>query len=244
MLPRILINLFSTHKEYSNIILLIGSILFLFFMAPLAQKAGGVGSELKSLMAEDEMNVENKAKTKYEEDDNSEPFGYLSFTVYPGYKRIRLDRENTIGFSENILVPVGNHWVEIISPQGYADTSFKVEVLNGQLNHIVIQLRDKMTGKLAPKSQQKFVSSGTSPFWISVQVGCIAGSIALGYLAYREDIQAQESIDNYENLTASAGANDFGQHYDEADQHVKLRNGMIGLSVLSLIAGVVVWIVK
>jgi hypothetical protein len=161
----------------------------------------------------------------------------LSFSVFPGFKRIRLDRENTIGFSENILVPAGGHWIEIISPKGYADTSFKIEVGSGESVQMVVQLRDKLTGKLAPVSEKPKKRESKGAFWTVLEITCVSIGVVAGYLSYRQETMASEAQEKYENADVRTDPDVFSELHDKAANHVSMRNSMAVVSAASLLIG-------
>jgi len=165
------------------------------------------------------------------------PYGLIAFNVYPGYRVIDLDRENIIGFSENIVVRAGNHWVEITSPQGYADTSFKVEVGSGESVKMVVQLRNVLTGKLAPLPQTVVKKDRTKLLWTVMKASTITVGLVTGYLAYQEESKTANAQKLYESYSAGTEEAQFTAKYNEAKEHAGTRSGMLVLSGVSFIIG-------
>ena len=178
-----------------------------------------------------------------ESQDSLTDYGFLSFTIVPGFVRIRLDRETTIGFSENILVTAGHHWVEITSPKGYADSSFKVQVKAGETLEQVVRLRNLVSGEIASmplETGKKEKGSGGLGVVGYTQIGLFLVGTLAGVGAYVFEQQAADAKEAYNNY-AGEDESQYNTLYADLTQKVKLRNGMILLSGVSLTATLILF---
>ncbi len=165
-------------------------------------------------------------------------YGYLSMTIFPGFKSIRLDRETTVGLSDMILIPAGGHWVEITGPEGYADTSFKVLIKTSEVLNKEVQLRNLVTGEFAtgPAAPEQPPLN-----WKKIGKITAFSLSALSFvLALNEERLARDANEAYDRHKVD-GASDYDKLYNELEDHIKKRNAMGLLSVLSLGVGIVLW---
>ena len=187
----------------------------------------------------------NHKLSKEKTDMQYKYYGYLSFSIYPGFKRIRLDRENIIGFAETILVPAGGHWVEIIAPKGYVDTSFKIEVKSNESLNIVVQLKDIISGKPAPISdpdKKKVKKRGA--FWSILEISCFVGGLATGYLAYDYEQSASESYKKYNSLDPTTPLDQRNKDFKNTQKNIENRNIMAAASGTLILIGIFLWIFR
>jgi hypothetical protein len=172
-------------------------------------------------------------------------YGYLSFSIYPGFKRIRLDRENVIGFAENILVTAGSHWVEITAPKGYADTSFKVEVESDKTLQLTVQLQNELTGKLAPiEEPTKGTKGKTGIGWTLLKITFITAGLATGYIAFDQDKKTSDAFEKYSVQDPSQSQDQYDEYYSLAEDHRKTRNLMAVTSAGTLLIGLALVVLK
>jgi hypothetical protein len=165
------------------------------------------------------------------------PYGFLSLSVFPGYKHIYLDQETVIGFSEKILVPAGSHWLHIIAPEGYADTTFEIIVSSGKTHTKTVKLRNENSNLFAAemKSQKK----GETKVWISVlKASCLTAGFITGIFAYQEELSASTAQRRYREAGPSA---DFYELYSDLDEHLQRRNILGAVSSAFLGVGIVLW---
>ncbi|MBF0430467.1 MAG: hypothetical protein HQK83_04270 [Fibrobacteria bacterium] len=167
----------------------------------------------------------------------SKPFGFVSFTVVPGFKHILFDKESTLGFANKILVPSGSHLVDIFAPSGYEDTSFSIQVNAGSDVEKEVRLRNKGDGKITRVHRETEVATSSS-FLSTVKVSCFTLAIVTGIVAYYEERQASRARTQYDALNPNA---DYNQLSANLNNHIKWRNAMAIVAGASFIAGGITW---
>lgn len=168
----------------------------------------------------------------------SQRWSFLTLDVVPGFVKIRVDHEQVLGFSDKILLPIGNHWVEIIAPVGYQDTSFKITLPEDQPLRTMVRLRDIKTGSFAPAGAP--IRGGGSLSWKTiVQSTSIGIGSTLALLAIREHILADESFTNYKQAVDQKSMDAW---YDRHKEHARWRDIMAAGAAVGLGLGVSLWI--
>jgi len=109
---------------------------------------------------------------------------------------------------------------------------------------MVVQLRDKLTGKLAPVEEKPKKRKSKGTFWTVLQITCASAGIVTGYLAYRQETMASDAQDEYENAGVNTTPEKFNELNDDVAQHVSARNGMAVASAASFLIGGLLFLFK
>lgn len=171
---------------------------------------------------------------------SSDEWTYATFNVVPGFLKLRIDYQQVLGFSDEIILSAGGHWVEVIAPPGYQDTSFKIQVLRDQKFRQEVRLREIKTGRLAPVGVPKAsVKSKTLQHILAVSSLTLGGMST--YLAYREHNRSERSLKKAKNV---ADQSDLAEQAwkDQSDLQIQDRNRFAIMAGVGLGLGLTFWL--
>lgn len=163
-------------------------------------------------------------------------YGFIRFSINPGYKRIHVDREETIGYADKILLPVGNHWVDIVAPKGYIDTSFKIYVAGGGESKVISVNLSNLLGQKAPVINTQAVQKSSGSAVTFLRASALTIGVLSGYLAYYEEQRAGIARDDYDQ--AIVNTKPLGEH---VEGHVQQRNYLATTAAIALSTGIILW---
>jgi|GEM_PF-5045290 len=168
----------------------------------------------------------------------SQRWSFLTLEIVPGYNRIRVDHEQLLGFSDKILLPVGNHWIQVIAPSGYLDTSFKITLMENENMFMQVRLRDVKTGKLASPSLVQAQARQQISWKPLVQTGSFVLSGSMALWALRENSLANQAYKNHTKETDRNNKLSANAWYDSYNEHSRWRDLMAVLSIVGAGAGI------
>ncbi len=180
------------------------------------------------------------APPKKQNNPVGKPFGYLNLSIYPGYRKILLDKEISFNISKNLLIPSGRHHLNIIAPKHFADTSIVLKMESGQIINQEVYLKDLATKKLFVPENTKKSSSSIS--WKTItQAGFFVLGISTTYFAFYQEQLASRSQERYDNMVG-VHESFYAEQHDNTVDHVRWRNGFGGVAALAFTVGLTLWI--